>query len=154
MEPEVWLPYHNYQVSNFGRVKSGRGKVSYGWDRNGYKSFTTNQSKQYVHRAVAMLFCEGESKGLVVDHIDEDKTNNHFSNLRWVTLSENSKGPSKRPIKIADEVIIKMMAYRCMGWNNTEIARALDVDRRNVSKILLGRTNSKLTGIEYDRDEP
>lgn len=42
-----------------------------------------------LHRAVGMLFCKGYKKGLVVDHIDGGKTNNHYKNLRWVTQKEN-----------------------------------------------------------------
>ena len=50
--------------------------------------------KQYlVHRLVACTFLENNNKLLYnqVDHIDEDKTNHHVLNLRWVTASENKK---------------------------------------------------------------
>lgn len=42
-----------------------------------------------LHRAVGMLFCKGYKEELVVDHIDGDKTNNYFKNLRWVTQKQN-----------------------------------------------------------------
>ncbi len=43
----------------------------------------------FVHRLVAQYFCDGYAEGLVVNHIDGDKTNNRSSNLEWVTRSEN-----------------------------------------------------------------
>jgi len=42
-----------------------------------------------VHRLVAIAFSPGESPDLVVDHIDGNTRNNHFTNLRWVTTSLN-----------------------------------------------------------------
>ena len=45
-----------------------------------------------VHRIVANLFLEesDNKEKVYVNHIDEDKTNNHVSNLEWVTPKENN----------------------------------------------------------------
>lgn len=44
-----------------------------------------------VHRIVALAWCENDDwkNKPFVDHIDEDKSNNKPSNLRWVSASEN-----------------------------------------------------------------
>lgn len=54
-------------------------------------SYITNKRKNYLaHRLVAYTYIGNpEFNNLEVDHIDEDKANNHFSNLQWITHSEN-----------------------------------------------------------------
>lgn len=43
-----------------------------------------------VHRIVAKAFCKGWSEEKnEVDHIDQNKINNDYRNLRWVTHAEN-----------------------------------------------------------------
>lgn len=45
----------------------------------------------YVHRLVAMVFVPGYGDDLEVNHKDLDKSNNTYTNLEWVTKSENHK---------------------------------------------------------------
>ena len=55
-----------------------------------YKGIGIQGKKYYVHRTVGKLFCEGcLFEGALIDHIDHDPENNHYSNLRWVTRSQN-----------------------------------------------------------------
>ena len=44
-----------------------------------------------VHRLVAIHFIgyPKDKKNIEIDHVDENKGNNHYSNLEWVTHSEN-----------------------------------------------------------------
>jgi hypothetical protein len=44
-----------------------------------------------IHRLVCRAFVENKDNKKQVDHIDGNKANNHASNLRWVTASENRK---------------------------------------------------------------
>ncbi len=44
-----------------------------------------------IHVAVACMFVEGYKDGLIVNHIDCNKLNNIYTNLEWVTHSENSQ---------------------------------------------------------------
>lgn len=44
-----------------------------------------------VHRLVAQALIENPFNLETVDHIDNDKTNNHPTNLQWMTSSYNSK---------------------------------------------------------------
>ena len=66
-------------------------------DKDGYLKISlatcdlTRTSQQvFVHRLVAWEFVENPNKYPVVDHIDGVKQNNHYTNLEWVTVRENT----------------------------------------------------------------
>lgn len=61
---------------------------------DGYPTVRVRHVRTTVHRLVAEAFLGKRPNGLVVDHIDRNKQNNHYTNLRYVTLSENSKNIS------------------------------------------------------------
>lgn len=97
LEGELWSTLEingaDVLVSNKGRVQRQNGSRTYGtltcW---GYKTVHLAGKVLRVHRLVATAFKPLDSyDGLVVNHIDHDKTNNVVENLEWVTLSENSK---------------------------------------------------------------
>lgn len=83
-----------YQVSNYGNIKNiHTNKILIG-DTNslGYKRvtlYTPIKKRFFVHRLVALHFCDGYRESLVVNHIDGNKTNNNSKNLEWVTRSKN-----------------------------------------------------------------
>lgn len=108
---EIWkdIPgLNNYQVSNFGRVKSISRRIFFGKnnsttkitkekilvlgiDKDGYLQANTSKHPKgitrKVHRLVMLAF-NGYSD-LDVNHIDGDKSNNHIDNLEYLTKSEN-----------------------------------------------------------------
>ena len=106
---EIWRDIKNYEgkyaVSNLGRVKSlertdsiGRRVneriLSPGKHGNGYLFVYLcegGERKMYdVHRLVLMTFSPVENmENLDCNHLDENKENNHLSNLEWVTHKEN-----------------------------------------------------------------
>lgn len=61
----------------------------------GYHNVTLNQNKYKrgykVHRLVAETYIPNPENKPQVNHIDGNKSNNHISNLEWVTGSENVK---------------------------------------------------------------
>lgn len=86
-----------YKVTKEGRVYKRDGNEFEYTTRSSYLSVVLNNSdEQYtvkVHRLVAYLYCPGYNVDTlnVVDHIDGNKLNNHYTNLEWVTSSENQK---------------------------------------------------------------
>ena len=115
---EQWKPIKNfeglYEVSNMGRFRSVY-KYKNTIVRNGtsaiipvrpkllylnkihsgyYHVVLYKESKRYeysAHRLVALHFCEGYKCGYVVNHKDEDKSNNRADNLEWCTQLYNQR---------------------------------------------------------------
>lgn len=66
-------------------------------DNNGYRSVKIglgNRSKKFlVHRLVAMTFhpdTYNPEEKMVADHIDENKLNNHYKNIQFISHRENT----------------------------------------------------------------
>ena len=85
-----------YKISNFGRVygvKNGKIKTLR-VDKSGYFTvslYKDNKEKNCkVHRLVALHFIDGYFEKAVVNHIDENKQNNHHTNLEWCTVAYNN----------------------------------------------------------------
>lgn len=88
-----------------GTVQQGQDykRVTFQFDMNGErhigKSGKEISHSQYVHKLVALAFLGPRPENWVIDHIDEDKMNNHYTNLQYVTRSEHSIGISEGPNK-------------------------------------------------------
>ena len=50
----------------------------------------------YVHRLVALAYLENPNNYPFVDHIDQNPLNNNISNLRWASVSMNTRNTSKK----------------------------------------------------------
>ena len=112
MSVEIWKPVLGYEgmyeVSDEGRVRSldrivkGRGGnnrlfpgkiLSPETTYQGYKRVRLSREGKTrrftVHSLVAQEFIGEYPKGLVINHIDENKANNRAENLEYVTQKEN-----------------------------------------------------------------
>ena len=59
------------------------------WFRNGYLAVTLNGNKYNKHVLIAKQFIENPNNLPFIDHINHNRSDNHLSNLRWVTASQN-----------------------------------------------------------------
>lgn len=97
-----------YQVSNQGRVRSLDRHIIYNTgvkrfhkgkiltpeiDRYGYERVDLRESgkhnKQFVHRIVAKAFIPNPEEHPVINHKNEQPTDNRVSNLEWCTVEYN-----------------------------------------------------------------
>lgn len=124
-----------YLISEYGDIYSkATNKVLKPFiDKDGYKRIELTVSpnkykKFYVHRLVCHSFI-GECDGYrnEVNHINSIRDDNHYSNLEWVTISENAVHGYKHGFRennnvVYNEDFIRMLCkYIAKGLSNTEI---------------------------------
>ena len=113
---EVWkdvVDYEGfYQVSNLGKIKRLNHSDSYGRtykerilktesaDKRGYCRVHLSKNGitkwHLVHRIVAIAFCEKKDGNDIVNHIDNDPSNNVAPNLEWTTYKGNMQHSTKQ----------------------------------------------------------
>lgn len=94
---EQWktIEGYNYQVSSKGRIRNKTTKVVKKTfiNERGYVVVSLYKEKKLktfrVHRLVASAFIENPNNNPEINHKDEDKTNNHVTNLEWCTREYN-----------------------------------------------------------------
>lgn len=88
----------HYKISNYGNViNTISNRKLKPVNVNGYKALRLCDKKAgfpkpvnvYVHRLVATAFIDNPNNKPEVNHIDLNRSNNHISNLEWVTTEEN-----------------------------------------------------------------
>ena len=166
LEGEIWKPilgYEGYEISNKGRVKhySSRLKdfhlLTPSPNSKSGRLYVTirkdNKSENLqVARLVAFNFCEGYSDtNNTVNHIDGNVTNNEFTNLEWVSQSDNNVHAYEslgRPVNVGmqgrwtiiynDKYTFKTIAAyaRFIGKSETQARRYMDNPEKYNIKVI------------------
>ena len=141
----------NYAISNHGRLASFKedihsdGRLLKGGVLGGYPTFVCRpfgKSKTiYTHKLVAEEFLEKESKEqLYVLHLDYDKKNNHFSNLKWATKREMELHQQKSPYVLESRKNRKQNLTKGHKLSSTDVMRIkkkiFDPNRKTRLKII------------------
>jgi len=108
-----WKELRNcYAISSSGRIASYKddilrdGKTLTGSLTTGYRTLNLhrpgNKGTLYIHREMARLFLRRpSSRHKYVIHLNHDKLDNYFKNLKWATLEEMIDHQQGSPAKIA-----------------------------------------------------
>ena len=164
-EQEIYKPvmYEDfgkfYEVSNYGNIrKIGTTKNIKAYDNNGYLTVRFSLPKLFystVSRIVAYTFVENLNPEInnTVNHIDEDKHNNYYKNLEWITQKENINKSSKDTTH-KKRVIQKDLNGNIIKVFDTinEAAKEVGVDRTTVSKVIVG-VNQTAGGYKWEYED-
>lgn len=157
----MYKEYYNYLVYEDGRLFSKycnrflKGDLT----KHGYISYTLSINKESVcikaHRLVAMLFLDNPNNYPIVNHIDGNKLNNHYSNLEWCSYYHNNK-------HARDMGLNNISKSNSDRWKDDEFRKRAS---KNISKGIIlsgcskGRNNPKFrysilhNGKEISRQE-
>lgn len=141
--------FENYEVSDHGNVRNTNTGEQLKTPLNswGYPSVTlcdeNGRKNKTVHRLVAEAFIPKIHKLLEVNHKDEDKTNNHVSNLEWVTKKENMNHGT-RTKRASESRYKKVCQYNLQGkllmvWNSMKDAEKAGFSHTGVSQCCHGK---------------
>ena len=86
-------PEHQYQCVNISI-----------WDSDG----NYQQIIRSIHQLVAKAFVDNPCEYNEIDHIDRNKLNNHYTNLRWISRFENASEPNCKSYTITDTITGKI----------------------------------------------
>ena len=157
MENEVFVDvvgYENlYQVSNYGRVYSLiSGKfLKPCKERNGYLYISLHKNKKtkkyLVHRIVATAFIENPLQLPQVNHISEDKSDNHVSNLEWCSASYNCRFGTRNERRV-EKLSKAVLQFTRQGElvneypSICEASRQTRINQGHISSCCLGKRKS------------
>lgn len=150
-----------YMVSNYGRIKSflgnAEGKTLKQCVTKGFRTvcirINGKRKSVLVHKLTAEAFLEKGAEDDMVVHLDWNKGNNHYKNLKWVNRNDgyarilhrlherNRNYPRKRKVtnsKLShhDIEVLKSMLER--GVKQKVIAQLFCVSEMQVSRIKRG----------------
>lgn len=135
--------------NKFGYFRVG---LSYGTKRETGDCKNQGKSKLFqrnVHVLVAEAFLGQKPNGYQVDHIDNDKSHNYITNLRYVTPKENIEKAYKENLGLYLNPISgdrlpdlvkrgKILEMRKQGYSYKEIANEVYPDNLQASKFVKG----------------
>lgn len=170
---EIWKDIEGYegmyQVSNIGRVRAldrvkpnSGGQIAKGHilpqsdNGHGYRFVSLwkfNKGRRfYVHRLVASAFIPNPNNFPIINHKDENKSNNRYENLEWCTQKYNINygnhmkrlkesyiaNGNNRPIDVYDKNGAFLKTFDC----SNEVCKELGVHRRGLYLVCQGVAKS------------
>lgn len=147
--------YPNYLVTDTGKVKGPHGKWLKPDTRSGYLYIGIYGYGKPIKGSIHVLVCETfhglkPKEAECVRHLDGNKLNNHYSNLKWGTHSENvadsiAHGTKTRLYglangrgKLSDEQVTEIIVLS-QSMTRTALAVLYGVSQPHISDIVNGK---------------
>jgi hypothetical protein len=150
--------YEKYYVSNYGRIFSTKYKKPRELKPSlvhGYPAVSLCQNckskKVAVHIYVAKAFIDNPNNLESVDHKDGNRTNNHASNLQWMSLSDNTtkelKDLGRHKLNKSDVLWIRKHYKKGdREFGAKPLARRFGIDNHAIRKAIKGTHYKWVTG--------
>lgn len=165
-EEVIWKPYPEYpfiEANQFSEIRTvdrvvtrsngtkyyAKGHILKQWN-NGYGYLIVRLSVNgktinlYVHRIVAICFLPNPNNYPVVNHKDNDRTNNAVSNLEWCTKEYNEAykknfGTSQVEVSGQPVIAVSLDSFKVFCFESqSEAGRQLGIDVRSVNGVIKG----------------
>lgn len=160
-ENEIWkslsvVGLSQYYVSNYGRIKSNKQLIKQQihhqttYMQVSLKNDNKIRKTYLAHKLEMIAFC-GDST-LEIDHIDRNKQNNHISNLRYVTRSENMNNTKSRSIiyLLTDDDVHDICQKLVNGMSISQIAKSnINYTKAKVEQIKQKRRHLKISNLYF-----
>ena len=132
-------------------------------DKDGYLRVNYKGKHAGVHVLVALAFCENPKpkEFTIVNHLDSDKRNNHYSNLEWTSYKlnrmhrinsgflENACGEKHHFCTVLNEEKVREVCELLeLGMRTVDIVNKTGVSRGNVNNLKRGKSWQHIT-CEY-----
>lgn len=131
-----------YEVNENGTIfrnikskKQSKIKLDFHHSKNGYytifvriggRKLGAKTIRVPIHKVVAECWLGDKPEGYEIDHIDRNTHNNHYSNLRYVTKSDQMKNRDHTNIS-------KQGTINCQNWNKS-IMKPIVIKKDNVKQ--------------------
>ena len=169
--PEEWRELEidpTVKVSSWGRVKRHGKLTELGRDKDGYQRITLKGKSYRLHRIILDAFepCPGEE--FVIDHKNNIHDDNRISNLRWVTIQQNSKFAGEMGLQSrihnSNQIVICIEEDTGKGYMFNTIAEVCryftKLNPNEISAYLVGKRKTlkgykvvRVNGLEDKRNE-
>jgi hypothetical protein len=126
-----------YKISNYGRVKNHKGRITEGSNHESGYLWVSIAPKQYLlHRLVAKTFIPNPENKEQVNHIDGNKQNACVNNLEWCSNAENQLHKVNSGLSNSTKKIIQydLQMNKIKEFNSqVEASKELKINNSNIS---------------------